>query len=99
MSAGLPPTHPGAIWREDILPALKQSKAEIARLIKVSRQTLYDIINERQGITAPIALKLGQLLNTTPEFWLNMQQAYDVRIERERMQAELAGIPTLEAAA
>ena len=49
--SGLTPMHPGELLREDILPALNRSKAEIARLIEVSRQTLYDILAERQGIT------------------------------------------------
>ena len=61
---GLRPVHPGEHLREDVLPALGKSKAEIARLLGVSRQTLYDVLNERQPITAnlaPYAKKANQV--------------------------------------
>ena len=53
---GLPPMHPGELLREEILPALDRPKTEIARLLGVSRQTLYDILEERQPITPWMAL-------------------------------------------
>ena len=45
---GLPPMHPGELLREEILPALDRPKTEIAKLLGVSRQTLYDVLKERQ---------------------------------------------------
>lgn len=95
--AGLQPTHPGELLREDVLPALGRSKAEIARLLKVSRQTLYDVLRERQPITTTLALKIGKLTGTTPESWLNMQHAYDLAIAERQIGAELEEIPTLSA--
>jgi len=95
--AGLQPTHPGELLREDVLPALGRSKAEIARLLKVSRQTLYDVLRERQPITTALALKIGKLTGTTPESWLNMQHAYDLAIAERQIGAELDDIPTLSA--
>ena len=65
--AGLKPTHPGEILREDVLPALHRPKAEIARLLQVSRQTLYDILKEKQPITPSMALRIGKLTGTTPD--------------------------------
>ena len=56
---GLPPMHPGELLREEILPALNRSKTEIARLLGVSRQTLYDILDEKQPVTPGMALRLG----------------------------------------
>ncbi len=95
---GLAPTHPGELLREDILPALGRPKAEIARLLQVSRQTLYDILAEKQPVTPAMALRFAKLTGTTPESWVNMQRNYDLRIEAEKAAAVLAGIPTLEAA-
>lgn len=97
-SHNLPPTHPGEVLREDVLPALGRSKAEIARLLEVSRQTLYDILNEKQPITPAMALRIGKLTGTTPESWLNMQRNYDLRLEAERSADVIERIPTLEAA-
>jgi antitoxin HigA-1 len=96
--AGLRPTHPGELLREDVLPALHRPKAEIARLLQVSRQTLYDILNEKQPITPSMALRIGKLTGTTPESWLNMQQNYDLRIAAANAAAVLEKIPTLEVA-
>jgi addiction module HigA family antidote len=64
---GLRPVHPGELLREDILPALGRTKAEIARLLGISRQTLYDILNERQPVTPAMALRLAKLLGGSPE--------------------------------
>lgn len=95
---GLRPTHPGEILREDVLPSIGRPKAEIARLLGLSRQSLYDILNEKQAITPAVALCIGKLTGTTAESWLNMQQAYDLRISEAEMAEQLARIPTLEAA-
>ncbi len=96
---GLRPVHPGELLREDILPELKRTKTEIARLLGISRQTLYDLINENQPVTAQMALRLGKLLDDSPEVWLNMQRAYDLKIAEREMADEVAKIPTLKEAA
>lgn len=95
--AGLAPTHPGEMLREDVLPALNRSNTEIARMLHVSRQTLYDILGERQPITPQMALRIGKLTGTTPESWLNMQQAYDLRHAADEIGPVLAEIPTIAA--
>jgi addiction module HigA family antidote len=95
--AGIPPTHPGEILREDVLPALGKSKLEIARLLGVSRPTLHDILAERRPITTPMALRLGKLLGNGPDLWLNLQRRFDVEQAQADMADELAAIPTLEA--
>ena len=96
--SGLVPMHPGELLREDILPSLNKPKAEIARLIEVSRQTLYDILAEKQDVTPAMALRLGKLTGTTPEMWVNMQRNYDLRMQAAKDAEILARIPTLEAA-
>jgi addiction module HigA family antidote len=72
---GLPPMHPGELLREEILPALDRPKTEIAKLLGVSRQTLYDILGERQPVTPVMALRLGKLCGNGPDLWLNLQSA------------------------
>jgi addiction module HigA family antidote len=95
---GLAPTHPGEILREDILPALGRPKAEIARALNVSRQQLYDILNEVKPVTAQMALRIGRLTRTSAEMWLRMQCAYDLAILGPKMAGDLELIPELEAA-
>lgn len=98
LTAGLAPVHPGEILREDVLPALGKSKAEIARLLGVSRQSLYDIINERQPVTAQMALRIGKLCGNGPDIWLRLQEAWDLNAAEAKMGEALAAIPTLSEA-
>lgn len=95
---GLPAMHPGELLREDIVPALGRSKAEIARLLGVSRQTFHDILREKKPITVDMALRLGKLCGNGPELWLNLQRDYDLENAVPRMASELDAIPTLHAA-
>jgi addiction module HigA family antidote len=81
--AGLRPVHPGEHLREDVLPTLGRLKAEIARLLGVSKQTLYGILNEKQPVTAPMALRIGKLCGGGGRIWLALQQAYDCRPLKE----------------
>jgi addiction module HigA family antidote len=73
-----PRMHPGELLREDVLPALAKPKAEIARLLGVSRQTLFAILTERQPVTAARALRLGKLCGNGPALWLGLQQGHDL---------------------
>jgi antitoxin HigA-1 len=92
---GLRPMHPGELLRDEVLPALKRNKTEIARLLGVSRQTLYDILNERQPVTPAMALRLGKLCGNGPNLWLNLQKTYDLRRAEQRIGAKIERIPTL----
>ncbi|MCO5160890.1 MAG: HigA family addiction module antitoxin [Mesorhizobium sp.] len=73
-----PPTHPGAILREDVLPALGMTKSEFAAALGISRQMLHGLLTEKHGITAEMAVKLGHVLGNGPGIWIRMQQAYDL---------------------
>jgi addiction module HigA family antidote len=95
---GLPATHPGEILREDVIPALGKSVAEIARLLHVSRQTLHAILRAEAPVTSAMALKLGKLCGNGPTLWLNLQRNYDLDRLSESMAAEIENIPTLQAA-
>ena len=72
------PAHPGALLREIVIPATGKSKTEIARLLKLSRQTLYDILGARQPVTPQIAVRLGKLFGDGAGIWLRMQTAHDL---------------------
>ncbi len=91
------PTHPGAILREDVLPALGMTQTEFARRLGVSRLTISELIHERRALSPEMAARLGKLLATTPESWLNMQTALDLW-EIEQDPARLAEVQPIHAA-
>lgn len=94
--AAVRPSHPGELLREDVLPALGKPKSEVARLLGVSRQTLYDILDEKQAITPAMAVRIGKLCGNGPGLWLRMQVNHDLwTAERE---VDTSAIPTLHAA-
>jgi len=84
--------------REIVFPALGKPKTEIARLLGVSRQTLYAVLNEKQPVTANLALRIGKLVGDGAEIWLSMQQSYDLEMAERALAKELKAIPTLQAA-
>ena len=89
------PAHPGEILREDILPALRMSKTAVAGALGISRQTLYDILNERQPVTAEMAVRFGKLFGNGAAFWINLQRARDLAIAERTV--DVSSIPTLQA--
>lgn len=91
--ASISPTHPGELLREVILPDLEMSKTAIASALQISRQTLYDILNERQPVTAEMAVRFGKLFGNGPRFWLNMQRAYDLDVAQQAV--DVSSIPTI----
>jgi addiction module HigA family antidote len=93
---GLPPMHPGELLRDDVLPALGRSKTEIAKLLGVSRQTLYDILDEKQPVTPGMALRLGKLCGNGPDLWLNLQKRYDLHRAERELGGKIKAIATLE---
>ncbi len=92
-----PPSHPGGILREDVLPALGLAKARLADHLGISRQTLYAILNEERGVTADVAARLSRALGTSTAFWLNMQSQHDAWHAARR--PEIARIKPLPRAA
>jgi addiction module HigA family antidote len=92
---GLPPMHPGELLREEILPALDRPKTVIARLLGVSRQTLYDLLQEKQPVTPGMALRLGKLCGNGPDLWLNLQKRYDLHQAEQELREKIKSIPTV----
>ena len=77
-------THPGELIKTEYMEPLNLTVTALAASLGVSRKTLSTIINERAGITPDMALRLSPAFSTTPELWLNMQQAYGLwRAENE----------------
>ena len=87
------PTHPGEMLREDVIPALNRSKSEIARLLGLSRETLYKILREEQPVTRDLAARLGKLCGNGPAIWLRLQAEHDAWYAA---QIDVAHIPTLK---
>ncbi len=76
---GMRPVHPGEILKEEYLEPLSLTAAALARALNVSTPTVNDIVHQRRGVSADMALRLSICLDTTPEFWLNLQSTYDLR--------------------
>jgi antitoxin HigA-1 len=94
-----PPTHPGSLLRETVLPALRMSIADAAAHLGVTRQTLHRIMSERTSVTPEMAVRLGKFCGNGPTLWLRMQQAYDLWHAERRLRNEVARIPTFKDAA
>ncbi|MBI1732639.1 MAG: HigA family addiction module antidote protein [Gammaproteobacteria bacterium] len=91
------PTHPGAILREDVLPALAITQTLLASRLGVSRLTVSELLLEKRALSPDMAIRLARLLDTTPESWLNMQQALDLWELGQRGAREYARIGTIAA--
>lgn len=90
------PTHPGAILREDVLPALEMTQTELAERLNISRLSVSQLLHEKRGMTPEMAARVGKFLNTTPESWLRMQEAVDLW-EVQQQPEKLAGIKPIKA--
>jgi len=73
-----PPTHPGEMLREEFLAPLGLTQAEAARRMRISANRLNELVRGKRGVTAETAIRLAELLGTSPEFWLNLQTAWDL---------------------
>jgi len=71
------PTHPGELLREEVIPATGKTKTEIAALLGISRQHLYDILKERKPVSPAVAVRLGKLFGDGAGVWGRMQCAHD----------------------
>jgi antitoxin HigA-1 len=72
--------HPGEVLREEFLTPLNMSAHALAMELKVSAPRISEIVRERRSVTPATALRLARYFGTTPEFWLNLQTTYDLKI-------------------
>ena len=75
----LPPIHPGEHLFEDFLKPVGLSRNALARELRVPPQRISEIVQGRRAITADTALRLAQYFGTSPAFWLNLQNRYDLQ--------------------
>ena len=90
------PTHPGAVLREIVLPAVAASKTDIAAALKMSRNQLYLILSEKQPVTPETAVKLAAAFGGSAKLWLNMQAAHDLWHAERRV--DVSDFPPMHAA-
>jgi addiction module HigA family antidote len=79
----MPPIHPGEMLREEFMVPMGLSANALALAIRVPVTRISEIVNERRGITADTALRLGRYFRMTPEFWMNIQSHYDLETARD----------------
>lgn len=73
-----PPVHPGEVLLEEFLTPIGISQTAFAVRLSISLQRLNDLIHGRRGVTPDTALRLARVLGTSPEFWLNLQETWDL---------------------
>lgn len=76
------PVHPGEMLREEWLVPLGMNANQLAKALGVNRQTVYDIVNEKRGVSAEMALRLGRWSGMRPRFWLGLQEHYDLEMAK-----------------
>jgi antitoxin HigA-1 len=76
------PTHPGEVLLEEFLVPLGQTQVALAEHLGVPVQRINELVRGKRGVTPETAWLLAQALNTTPEFWLNLQTSYDLARNR-----------------
>lgn len=91
-----PAIHPGEILADE-LEELGVTATELSRQISVPPNRISQIIQGKRAITGDTALRLGHWFQTSPQFWLNLQAAYDLRIASENAGREIASLPTKQA--
>jgi len=87
--------HPGEHLSEE-LRTLGMSAAELARNLGVPTNRITQILNGQRAITGDTALRLAHFFGTTPEFWLNLQNLYELRLARQNAGKIIKGLPTLK---
>jgi addiction module HigA family antidote len=87
--------HPGEHLAEE-LKELRLSAAELARQIDVPVNRITGIINGQRAVTADTALRLGHWFGTSPEFWLNLQKLYELRLAEQEVGSQISRLPKLK---
>lgn len=84
------PIHPGEILREEFLVPLEMSAHSLSMGLKVPAPRINDIVRERRAVTPDTALRIARYFGNTPQFWLNLQTAYDLKIAEKKIGAKVA---------
>jgi addiction module HigA family antidote len=97
MPRNRPPIHPGEILADE-LAELGITPTELARQLNVPANRITQILQGKRSITGDTALRLGHWFGTSPQFWLNLQAAYDLRLAEEQAGMEIKRLPKRPAA-
>lgn len=93
------PIHPGEVLLTEFLEPLGLSQYRLAKDLKVPARRINEIVHGDRAVSADTALRLARFFGTSDRFWLNLQAAYDLDIERDRLGARLErDVPVYEAA-
>ena len=79
------PIHPGEVLLLDFLEPMGVSQYRLAKGIRVAPRRINEIVHGKRGITADTALRLGRFFGISERFWLNLQNRYDLEIQRDRL--------------
>ena len=90
MTKRLAPVHPGEILLEDFLRPLGLTQYRVAKSLSVPPRRINEIVLGKRAVTADTALRLARFFGTSDRFWLNLQTAYDLDVERDRLRGRLA---------
>jgi addiction module HigA family antidote len=85
-----PPTHPGEILLKEFLEPLSVTQVDLAKSLRVPVQRINTLINGKRGVTAETALLLAKRFNTTPEFWMSLQNAWDLYMAAKHLKLAAA---------
>ncbi|TQC49924.1 addiction module antidote protein, HigA family [Rhodococcus sp. WS4] len=97
MTTDLSPIHPGEILREDFLEPFGITQNRLATTIGVPPRRINEIVLGKRSITADTALRLGKAFGNSAQFWLNIQDRYELDIAADKLGDTLANIPRLSA--
>lgn len=89
-SRQMPPVHPGEVLKEDLMKPLSLSVNALATELKIPISRLQDIVNGKRSLSADTALRLARYFGSTPEFWINLQSAYDLSVTIDASASRIA---------
>lgn len=89
------PTHPGEMLLEEFLLPMGLSQRDLASAIRVPYQRVNELVNGRRGVTPSTALRLSKYFGTSPDFWMNLQQRWDLYQAQESEAEDLRKIKKL----
>ena len=89
MAKKLKPVHPGEILREEYMKEFGLSMNKVALDLRVPVTRIADIVNEKRGVTADTALRLGRYFGNAPAFWMNLQTRYELEVAEDEIGAKV----------
>jgi addiction module HigA family antidote len=81
---GMRPVHPGEVLREEFVEPLGLNANRLAKALHLTATRINEILREERGVSAETALRFSRFFGTTPEFWLNLQVAYELRLAAQK---------------